>query len=219
MGRFTMAFALASSGLLLTGVVKEAAARKGNLGGELGGRRGNDHRGRDQRNRRNRGKNDNRGNNPPRAGGSLGNPIMVRVSNLRGQPVEIQGWLGGPSFQGDLWTIGNGWHWTTLPAKPSSGSAAAKDFEFEFQELAVQIGNDRFVHCFLRNGAIGTAIWPFVYEPRPTSDQFGYHERPGAGVLAYSNDLREGSSFSTSGITVTRLTNAGRTRWLAVDLK
>lgn len=216
LGGAAAGFVLAASGLFLP-TDDRAAAGEGAYSGALGGRRGKDQRGQDKRKRRERGsKNDGRENNkdnPPRSGGAWENELVVRVSNLRSQPVEVQGWIG--SSQG--WTIANDWWWSTLPAKPSSGPAASKDFELMFaqQGMAVEIGREAWVHCFMLSGVLGAAIWPGW----ATTAQFHSHDRHGSGVLAFSNDVAVNSSFATPDFRIKRLSNTGRkTMWLSIDL-
>ena len=78
-------FAVAASGLLLPDwLVEETAAREGAYGGQLGGRRGKDHRGGDKAKRRGHGgkKNKNSRGNRPGSGGFRNMALTVRNAGL-----------------------------------------------------------------------------------------------------------------------------------------
>jgi hypothetical protein len=88
----TGGFALAASGLLLPGwLAEEAEAREGAYGGELGGRRGKDRRGRHRRRTHGdkKGKNDRnkrKDDRPPGAGAPGGSPIKYVAIRAEGDP-------------------------------------------------------------------------------------------------------------------------------------
>jgi hypothetical protein len=74
-------FVLTAGGLFLPDDMAETEARDSAYDGQLGGRHGKDHRGRDKRKRRERGDKKNTGHNqPPRAGGGLFRDTALTVA-------------------------------------------------------------------------------------------------------------------------------------------
>jgi hypothetical protein len=136
-------FVMTASGVLLTVGEDEAEAREGVYDGQLGGRHGNNRRGREKRKPRDHGKHkDKRDPNPPPRGGLL-RDVAIYVHNLRNVPIEVQGWQGyptGPNPGGDWYMAFDDWAWSTLAAKPTTGMEHFKDFVANEIRLAVQIG-------------------------------------------------------------------------------
>ena len=145
-------FVLTASGLFLPDDGAGVDARDGALGGELGGRRGQNRRGRDTRQRRDRGdRNDRRENDRPPQGWFFRN-VAIYVYNYRAVPIEVEAWQQRFSNVGhvgeDWWYQQSGWGWSAIEGKPENGSTRFKNFVGDEWNVAVRIGTDRVVNAW-----------------------------------------------------------------------
>jgi hypothetical protein len=165
-------FGLSTAGLFVPAWLEEAAAWEGADGGKLGGRRGQNRRGRDKRRNHGDRKHRQKGKDNNHAPGSsfvLLRDIAIYVHNQRPDAITVRGWELGPkkhnSPEHDYVPTTD---WLTLPAKPSNGPEPFHDFVFSSAQAAVQInfsnGATHYVTAFNASWSyphvdIGWGVW------------------------------------------------------------
>ena len=216
------AFTLAAGGLFLPEWLEEAEAREGAHDGELGGRHGNDHRGRDQRKPRDHGKNKDRHDPNPPPRGSILRDVAIYVHNLRNVPIQVQGWQGhstGPNPGGDWYMPEDlpdhhsSWEWSTIAAKPATGREYFKDFVASEVRLAVQLGPAHVVIAYNDWASPGSAEilsggWDAKHGWNPKGE-----------VLARDDKMRVDDAIEARLIHVQRLHDTATHQQYLVNLK
>lgn len=137
-------FALAASGIFLPTLEDEVHAR-GALGGDKGGRRGNDHKGRNKK--RSHGDRKDQNNNAPRGGGPLFRSVELKVENNTSQTLQLI-FLYRVKLSGD--TYSQPFDDITVPDNP--GDAYLHDSDrYRMSVLIRGINNGQDIHCDVRN--------------------------------------------------------------------
>ena len=195
----TSALVLAAAGLYLPGAIGTAEAREGSYGGQLGGRRGKDRRGRERR--RTPGDRKDKRENPPRSSsGGRDYGVRVYVLNYRNVPISVQGWVSSFNDVSRWSQPDSSWTWATIAANPAAGDPNYKVFRTNQANLAVQIGSDKIIYIEGSNEA--DPRWQAILAGQ--WDAAG--QSPNTQVLKLV-DLQPSESTEVDGLRLQRLEN------------
>lgn len=183
-------FALAASGVFLPQHLPDAVARKGAANGQLGGRRGTDHRGRDRR-RTHGDKKEDRGNTsdkPPGAGLQIAKDVQMTFHNDGPNPLSVVFWYDGNPL------LNNQWHQDRGPINLTA--EAAEKYQSPTRSGGAWIDTGGFLQTFwvaAFNPLLGSPEVSFRWGGEV---QDGVGHRGGSVVEQASVSLNEGDEFT-----------------------
>lgn len=197
-------FVLTAGGLYLPATDDEVAARDGAYGGQLGGRRGPDRRGRDKRQRRRKNKQD---GDAPRDGDRW-RDVALFVHNYRAADVAVRQWKTIGVDEIIRWGPKTGW--LTIAAKPAAGREHFIDFVENLKGFALAFDTGHVLE--VGNPLLG---FPYVILGVGGWSSIGWDPQ---GATLIEAKLSEWEVASASGFTVQRLGDTDTHKRFLVNL-